>query len=320
MNRKADRRAFLAQIASLYYDKGATQQEISDLCECSRPAVSRFLSEARELGIVEIIVHYPWRTSSELERQLIEGFSLTNARVLLNSGKTYGEVLLGLGSLGADELENLIKADSVIGMSWGTALHEVVASVRPRRMENVEVIQMIGATGSVQSATIDGPILAQRLANRLGGTYWHLHAPLVVETEQVHKALLADRNIREILKRARKADIALVGIGSTQNEHYSILRAGYISKDEAAAIRSQGAVGDICGQHFDSNGQLLEININKRVIGIGLNDLQQVPAVIGIAGGRDKAKAIRAALRCGCLNYLITDEDAANWILAHPDS
>jgi deoxyribonucleoside regulator len=66
-----DRHAFLAQIASLYYDKGSTQQEISNLFECSRSAVSRFLSEARELGIVEIIIHYPWKTSPELEQRLV---------------------------------------------------------------------------------------------------------------------------------------------------------------------------------------------------------------------------------------------------------
>jgi deoxyribonucleoside regulator len=315
-----DRHAFLAQIASLYYDKGATQQEISDLFECSRSAVSRFLSEARDLGIVEIIIQYPWKTSPELEQRLAECFSLVKARVLINNGKTYDEILQGLGSLAAAELENLIRADSVIGMSWGTALHELVGSVRPRRFQGVEVVQMIGATGSVQSATIDGPVLAQRLANRLGGTYWHLHAPLVVETEQVHKALLADKSIRETLKRAKAADIALVGIGSTQDELYSILRAGYITKIEAAKIRSKGAVGDICGQHFDTHGQLLSIDINRRVIGIDLEDLKRIPAVIGIAGGSGKAKAILAALRGGYINYLITDEDAADWILAHLDA
>jgi DNA-binding transcriptional regulator LsrR (DeoR family) len=320
VNKKSDRKAFLAQVASLYYDKGVTQQEISELCECSRSAVSRFLTEARELGIVEIIVHYPWRTSSNLEQLLKERFSLSGVRVLISGGKTYDEILQGLGSLGADEFENLIESDSVIGMSWGTALHEVVASVHLHNMQGIEVVQMIGATGSVQSATIDGPILAQRLAHRLGGTYWHLHAPLIVESEQVHKALLADRNIRETLNRAQRAVIALVGIGSTQDELYSILRAGYITKEEAAAVRSQGAVGDICGQHFDSKGQLLSIDINKRVIGISLENLKQVPAVIAVAGGIGKARAIRAALRGGHVNYLVTDEDAAKWIIAHLDS
>jgi deoxyribonucleoside regulator len=134
------------------------------------------------IRIVEIIVRYPWRTSSALEKQLKEAFSLNNVRVLVSSGKAYGEILRGLGSLGADEFEKLIETESVIGMSWGTALHDVVASVHAHNMPGIEVVQMIGATGSVQSETIDGPILAQRLAARLGGICRHLHAPLVVES------------------------------------------------------------------------------------------------------------------------------------------
>jgi DNA-binding transcriptional regulator LsrR (DeoR family) len=320
MKTKSDREAFLSQVASLYYDKGITQQEISKRFSCSRSAISRFLTEARELGIVEIIVHYPWRTSSVLEKQLREAFSLTSTRVLISNDKSYSEILRGLGSLGADELEKLIDTESVIGMSWGTALHEVVASVHSHNMPGVEVVQMIGATGSVQSATIDGPILAQRLAHRLGGTCRHLHAPLVVESEQVHAALLADRNIRETLNRVSEADIAMVGIGSTQDELYSILRAGYLTRQEAAEVRSQGAVGDICGQHFDIHGKVLPVDINNRVIGLGLDSLKTIPAVIAVAGGIGKATAILAALRGGYVNHLVTDEKAAEWILSNIDS
>jgi lsr operon transcriptional repressor len=108
-----------------------------------------------------------------------------------------------------------------------------------------------------------------------------------------------------------------VRIGSTQEELYSILRAGYITKEEAAAARSQGAVGDICGQHFAINGQLLSIEINKRVIGIGIDSLKRTQAVIGVAGGIGKVKAILAALRGGYVNHLVTDEEAGDWILAH---
>jgi dihydroxyacetone kinase len=116
-----------------------------------------------------------------------ERFSLTSVRVLIRRDKTYDEILRGLGSLGADEFEKLIETDSVIGMSWGTALHEVVASLRSHNMPGVEVVLMIGATGSLQSATFDGPTLAQRLAHRPGGIYRHLHAPLVEESEQVSR-------------------------------------------------------------------------------------------------------------------------------------
>jgi deoxyribonucleoside regulator len=320
MNRKEDRNSFLSEVASLYYTQGVTQQEIAERFNCSRSAVSRFLSEARGLGIVEIIIHNPWATLAELEEPLRERFALKNARVLVGKDKSYEDVLQGLGVLGAEELEALLKPDSIIGISWGSALQRLVAAVHPRRMPAVEVVQMIGATGFGQGIGTDGPALAHRLADRLAGTYRHLHAPLVVESPQVLRALLADRNIKETLARAQRADIALVGIGSTTAGLYSILREGYITKQEAASARSQGAVGDICGQHFDRAGQVLDIDINSRTIGIALDKLKRIPAVMGIAGGVGKAEAILAALRGGYVNHLITDESAARWILSHAGS
>ncbi len=320
MNRKEDRNSFLSEVASLYYARGVNQQEIAERFNCSRSAVSRFLSEARHLGIVEIIIHHPWATLSELEEPLRERFALKNARVLVAKDKSYEDVLQGLGTLGAEELAALLKRDSVIGISWGSALQQVVAAVHPRRMPDVEVVQMIGATGFGQGVGTDGPALAQRLAQRLAGTYRHLHAPLVVESPEVLRALLADRNIKETLARAQRADIALVGIGSTTASLYSILQEGYITKQEAASARSQGAVGDICGQHFDRAGQVLEIDINRRTVGITLNKLKRIPAVIGIAGGVGKAEAILAALRGGYVNRLVTDENAARWILSRAGS
>ncbi len=60
----------LARVASLYYDKKKTQQEIADEIGLTRSAISRVLSEAENRGIVEHIVHYPWRTSSDTPRRI----------------------------------------------------------------------------------------------------------------------------------------------------------------------------------------------------------------------------------------------------------
>ncbi len=237
------RLAYLARVASLYYDYGNSQQEIAEEIGVSRSAVSRFLTEAREKGIVEIIVHYPWRTSPDLEQALLSTFNLKAVRVLRRSNKSYQEMVQGLGMLAAEYLHSILSDGAVIGISWGTALYQMIRAMRPFNLPAVEVIQIIGATGS-ESILTDGPILAQLLANRLGGFSRHLHAPLIVDTEAGRDMLLQDRNIRETLARAAQADIALVGIGSTKTELYSLLKAGYVDEEEARRIRALGAVGD----------------------------------------------------------------------------
>ena len=311
---REDRRMFLARVASLYYEGGKNQQQIADYLHVSRSAVSRFLTEARELGIVEITVHYPWRTNTELEETLRQRFGLKGIRVLVSGERSYDEMLQGLGTLAAEELERLINPAAVIGIAWGTALYQVIRFVRPHRFQSLEVVQMIGATGSEQRLNTDGPILSQLLAERLGGIYRHLHAPLILESKEVHQALLQDRSISETLKRAENADIALIGIGSTRPELYSILRAGYVNEEETLRICEQGAVGDICGQHFDISGNKLDVELSSRAVAVSLEALKKIPVVLGVAGGKKKGDAILAALRGGYVNYLITDESAARWI------
>ncbi len=308
------RLAYLAHVASLYYDQGKTQKEVSEEVGVTRSAISRLLTEAREKGIVEIIVHYPWRTAADLERELISTFGLKTARVLVSENRPYEEMLQGLGVLASQYLEGILRDGLTIGISWGSALYQMIQALRPSNLPNLEVVQLIGATGAENMLT-DGPILARLLSNRLGASCRYLHAPLIVDSQAGHDALLEERSIQETLKRAQNADVALVGIGSTDPEVYSLLRSGYVTEAEAAQIRDAGAIGDICGQHYGATGEWLDIDINRRVIGITLTDLTRIDTIIGVAGGERKAATILGALQAGYVNALITDERAARKLL-----
>jgi DNA-binding transcriptional regulator LsrR (DeoR family) len=309
------RAIFLARVASLYYDQNQSQQEISKELGVSRSAISRFLTEARERGIVEIIVHYPWRTSPPLEQELISTFKLKAARVLKTENKSYDEMLQGLGTLAAQFLDNVLHDGMIIGISWGTALYQMIRAMQPRNLPGVEIVQLIGATGS-ESVPTDGPILARLLTDRLGGFPRYLHAPLIVENETVRETLLQTRNIQETLARAKQADVVLVGIGCPHSELYSLKRAGYVDEAETQQIRAAGVVGDICGHHYSLAGEWLDIDINHRAVGISLDTFLNIDTVIGVAGGSRKGAAILGALRGRYINVLITDEQAAQKILA----
>ena len=51
--------------------------------------------------------------------------------------------------------------------------------------------------------------------------------------------------------------------------------------------------------------------LNDRVIAFELQELERVPRVIGIAGGKRKTAAIRGALQGRWINILITDRSTA---------
>jgi deoxyribonucleoside regulator len=314
MDLSTDRQAYLAHIASLYYDHGRNQQEIADELGITRSAVSRILTEAREKGIVEIKVHYPWRTSLELEKALLARFNLKAARVLITENKSYTEMLDGLGLLAAQYFMSVLSDGMIVGISWGSALNAMIRAIRPKANNTLEVVQLLGATGS-EKIGADGPLLAQMLAELFSCACRYLHAPLIVESEAGRQALLQERSIRETLARAERAEIALVGIGSTDPELYSLTRAGYVQLPELAEISASGAVGDVCAHHYNLQGQYLDININHRMMGIPVENLLKIPTVIGVAGDERKAPAILGALRGRFVNVLITDDRAARRVL-----
>jgi deoxyribonucleoside regulator len=304
----------LAEVASLYYEHNLTQAEIARRIATSRSTVSRLLQEARETGIVEVTIHYPWKTAPEIECDLVARFHLRQARVLVGRGRPYEEILRGLGVLAARYVESVITEGSILGISWGTAVCSTVRALRPERKLPITVVQMIGAVGA-GNPQIDGPDLARLLADLYGGEHRYLHAPLIVENTQVREMLLQEPGIRETLALARRADVALVGIGSVVPEVASLLRAGYLDRTELALLRTQGVVGDVCARHYDAQGRVMDIELNRRIVGIELEDLQGIEHVVGVAGGEAKAETILAALRGGHVNVLVTDDAAAQKVL-----
>jgi len=97
MDMQTDRDELLARVASLYYEDGQTQQEISLKLGYSRSSISRMLTEARQAGIVEIHVHHPLERNSALEQRLQVEFSLREVRVLQGSDLPYPQMLRRLG-------------------------------------------------------------------------------------------------------------------------------------------------------------------------------------------------------------------------------
>ena len=310
-----DHTDLLARVAALYYEENLTQAEISRHIHTSRSTVSRLLREARETGIVEIKVHYPWRRLWEAEQALCRHFPLREAIVLDGDGMRYEEMLEGLGVLAAGYLESILSEGAILGISWGTGIHSMVQALRPVQRIPITVVQMVGAMG-MGDPRIDGPELARLLANTFDGKYRYLHAPMVVDDAQVRQRLLQEPAIRETLSLVHGADVAVVGLGALVPEVSSWLRAGYCDLDGLYELRAQGAVGDICGHHCDCNGRVLDMELNHRIVGIELDVLQSVGYAIGVGGGEAKTEIVLSALRGGHVNVIVTDSSAARQVLA----
>jgi deoxyribonucleoside regulator len=306
----------LAQVATWYHEEGLGQAAIARRIGRSRSLVSRLLLEARQQGLVEIRVHYPLKTDFGLEERLRQTFGLTQCWVLADPPSDYASLLRRLGELGARYLQHELHDGVTVGVTWGTAIYEVVRAMPSLPLRDTMVVQMIGSIG-YGDPVVDGPELARWLAQKMNATHRFVPAPLIVENADIAQALLQERTIAETLALAGRADVMLVGVGTVDSEFSSLRRTGYVGETDLADLRQAGAVGDLLARQLDAEGRTLDIPFNRRVIGIqNLESLRSIPTVMAVAGGAVKVPAILAALRGRYFNTLVTDASTASRVLS----
>ena len=307
-----DRSRLLIEAARLYYEHNLNQAQIATKLDVSRPGVSRLLQEARDTGIVKIQIVDPGARGTRLESSLREKYGLKHA-IVVPSDKQDTVLKSRMGSALITLLDQLLTENTTLGVSWGSTLQAATEHLKPRRVKNMTVVQL---NGGVSKAELDTH--ATEIAGRMGENYqaipYLLPLPAIVDTAELKKAIISDRNIAKTLKLAREADIAVFTVGAFGSKSV-LVQADYFEEAEVQALIQAGAVADICSRLIKADGSICSPELDDRTIGIELAELKARPFSIAVAGGLNKAQAIRAGLAGGYFISLITDEDVARQLL-----
>jgi deoxyribonucleoside regulator len=307
-----ERLGLMAEVARLYYEENHTQSEIARKLRISTATVSRLLQEARRRHVVEVVIHYPISTEPELEERLVERFGLDEAHVLARPSRSYPALVKSTGELAASVLRGHLHDGITMCVSWGQAVRATAEALQITRPIRVRVVQGQGAS---DSDLVEGSDVVRRLANMLGGDACIIPSPLIVKDIEICQVIKKEPIVQEALQIAQGSDLALVGIGSLHPKVSSLLRSGMATLEDLKCLEAQGAVGDICGTHFDEWGTVLDVEINHRTVAIDIECLHEIPMVIGVSAGMPKAPAILAALRGEYINVLVTDSGVARELL-----
>ncbi|WP_031823010.1 sugar-binding domain-containing protein, partial [Vibrio parahaemolyticus] len=85
--------------------------------------------------------------------------------------------------------------------------------------------------------------ICRQLAKKYGGTSETLYAPAYAENREQKMAFMQNATVKQTLDLARKADVALVGIGDMSENSYMV-DLGWFTPDEVVQSRlKQGVVG-----------------------------------------------------------------------------
>jgi DNA-binding transcriptional regulator LsrR (DeoR family) len=305
-----------ARAAWLSYVGGYRQEDIAERLHVSRVKVNRLIAKAHRQGMVRVFVEGTAADCVALEDELARRFGLKFALVApnLNGGDL---PLATLGNAGSRFLHSVLEdgPDLTIGVGHGRTIASVVDNLPRVSRPGVRFVSLLG--GIVRNAVANPFDIIHRLGERTGGETYFMPVPFVADSVADKAVLTAQRSLREVFDLAAETELCIVGIGELSDNAFMRL-SGMVSDADFRELREAGAVGEVLGEFLDGDGRPLDVDVNRRSIGLKLDDLRGGGGrrVVAIAGGSGKVEAIGAVLRTGVITGLITDEVTARSIVA----
>jgi DNA-binding transcriptional regulator LsrR (DeoR family) len=302
-----------ARAAWLYYVAGNTQHEIAKKLQISRPVAQRLVALALEQGIVKVRVHHEITSCLEIAGKLRQKYHIVVCEVVPTNEDSPDQVLRKIAVAGAQVMEVYLRESQprVIALSSGRTIRAVIEELTFLARPQHRVVSLVGAIAHDGSSNLYE--VALRMAEKTGGKYFLLPAPLLADTSEERSQWCHHRLYRVLQSLSSQADVAFVGIGEI-GIGCPLHRDGFIKREEVVELMDAGAVGETLGWAFNQAGEPIRTGIHERVTSIQLRRPSKKP-VIGFAAGAQKAKAVLGALRGHWINGLVTDEACAWKIL-----
>lgn len=303
--------ALILQVAQAHYLRDRSKVQIAEDTGLSRWQIARLLEEAKDKGIVSIQVGDPGQLNADLADRLCRTLDIRSAIVVGRSQRLHIEPTVDtLAEALADHLADRIRPGDHLGMAWSRVIEAMPAHLS--RLAPCDVVQLCGAI-TYPGDRLGSVEVIRQVARVAEGTAYPIYAPLIAPDPATARALTDQPDIRTVLDRARKVDVAVVGIGTWTPKGSSLypLLPPTVARRAAAA----GACGGVAGRVFDRSGQAVSEQIDRRVIGLTAEELRQIPAVIATSHGAHRAPAVVAAARAGLVDTLLVDESLATAIM-----
>ena len=296
--------SLMVKAAWYYYFENLTQQAIADRLCISRMRVIKLLEAARQTGVIQFRLRSDGVGMMEVSRRLMEKYHLKDVFIIPtpDAGAQPNEAVARAGAMYvADRLGD----NACINVGYGDTLSRTLNHLATMVQSPVTCISLTGGVSYY---------LPNAHSNIFNARLVLMPAPLLASTPEMAAAMLAESSVSEIIRMASLSSFTLVGIGA-MDDSATIIKSGMLSQADLLRLRTSRAVGDVLCHFLGADGQLIPTPIEDRLIATPLSGLKAMPNVVGLAAGAQKVEAIRAVLRGGYLDVLITDEATADLLL-----
>ncbi|EDS72700.1 sugar-binding transcriptional regulator [Anaerofustis stercorihominis] len=307
----------LTKIAYYYYKQELTQSEIAQRLHMSRQRVNRLLKKSRELGIVDINIKGYEEYLINLESEIEKKFSLK--RVMVAQPQEDEDIFHSLGRAGVELVMDLLEDNLTIGISWGRTIYNTVNyfPVLKGKYKNIKALQLVGSLNNLGDTRLTNDI-TKNFAEKIDAKAYYMFAPTFVSSKETKDTLMQEESLKKLFSLFNYCDIILGSVGLMANSTSSLKeQQQFLNPRDYSELKEKGAVGNICLNYFDKEGNKIDCDFNNRVMAIDIDSIKRSKNVVCITGGEDKHEAILAALKGKYIDTLVIDKDTADYIMTH---
>ncbi|MEP3278552.1 MAG: sugar-binding domain-containing protein [Stappiaceae bacterium] len=320
MKRKGDEdwNIYLATRAAwLSFIGGRTQGEIADRLGISPAKVHRLIALAQKNGLVKFQIEGRPLECLKFEDEISAAFGLNNCLITPDLGGGEEASIMSVAAAAGPLLSDMLGSPTVkqVGVGMGRTLKASVEAMPRLAQSDLDIVSVSGSlTRKLSANPYD---VVQKMIERTGGEGYYLPVPYIADSRAEKDMFLNQSSVLDLLNRARKSDLFVIGIGSTELDGHLVARE-IITCEEHDKLSKDGVVCDLMGRFLDSDGKLVPIELGEQAVGLHYEDVRGA-RVIALAGGAGKTKATLAALKSGVITDLVADESLARNLVTKID-
>lgn len=300
-------------VAKMYYELNLTQKEIAEQLAYSRPTISRIVDAAFKQGIIDVKINYTISSVQEMENKIKEKYRLKKVFVTPTFVDDLSLIKNDIGKAVADYLFDICENDTILGVSWGTSMSHVIPHLKSKKLPNMKIVQLNGGVSKSNFST-GSAIVLEKFSEAFAADHYLLPVPSIVDSSIIARAIMTDSTVVQAINLGKESNIAVFGIGNISYDSV-LYKGGYFKGNTFEELMDKQAVGDICSRYFSKSGQITDEELNKRTIGLELEELKKKDYSIALAAGKEKAASVKGALQGGHVNVLFIDEGLAKEIV-----
>ncbi len=297
-------------VARHFYLDGRSKSEIAKELGISRFKVARLIDMAHAEGIVRIEIQEQRDLNADLAEALRLKFGLREVLVLDGPDLPSASLVEPLGLLLAEFLEERLKDGQLFGVALGRVIE--AASRAVQKLKKVDVVQAAGIPPGLDLSRNPTEIV-NRFQRASGGEAFPLFGPMWVADQSLAEKLRQEPSISSAMSKYDSIDALIVGIGSWSPQE-SGLSAGFLDDWRRDALK-KNVCADLCATLIDPDGNVVPSPLDEVGLCLGAEQLRAIPQRIGVGGGKEKVRAVKAVLTGGWLDTLITDATIARSLI-----